>query len=875
MSEPPRLAEWLLARLRRLPDTRYLAGDLAEGFVKRAATNPRAARRWYWSQVMRSLWHRAPAGHDTTAAGPPPRVAVLFREILSARRFLTRRPGPSLLTVATIAIGITATSTLASITYAVLYRPLPWPHADRLVSVWETRDGGTGPARAGLMSGTFNAWRDQASTVDKLAPYIGKEPRTVQGPDGAELVDTAEASPDLFAILGAVPVAGRTLAATDTNAAVVSEPFARRQFGEGGHWLGRMLNLDSRSYIVVGVLPASFAFPSPDTAVWVPLASSRLTDVSLLSAVARLAPGATPAQAAAEGEARARQAPPVADGIQKLFFRAAGPPRVHAATLRDVATRDVRPTLVAALAGVLLLLATAVVSLAGLQLARASERRRELAIRAAMGAGRARVATLLMAEALWLGLAGGLVALAPTWWLLRLAPRWLPSDVPRVGGLSFDVASFLIVAATATVIGVLVGVLPSWHAVRLNLSAVIADESRAPMGFRTGPAGGRSRRLLLVAETGIAVVLLVAAGLSGRTLVNLAREDLGYTPGHLAVARLIGVGANRSARIAPQDLKALMERLDHLPGVTGVALSTALPFQSNAGGMRIDFRIPAPDGSGQQVPAPANENSVTPSYFDLVGLRLITGRVFTDNDYGRQGLFVVNQTFARRYLGDRPLGPFDKGEIIGVVADTRDPGDGTPVEPQIYSLFDPAYGAPLQRPAALYVRSSGNATAVLPMVRAAVHGVDDRLGLAELTTISAQLSDMIARPRLYAVVAGVSAGFALLVAAIGLFSVLWHAVTNRTREIGVRTALGATPRAIGRHVLAEGLGAAAIGAAAGVGTSALLVRYLATLLYHVASHDRLVFAAAPAALLIVATAACLIPARRAARVDPVDALRAP
>jgi predicted permease len=809
-------------------------------------------------------------------------MAGVSYEIRSARRILRRRPGSALLAIITIAISVTATSVLFSVAYSVLFRPLPWPNADRLVQVWETRDGTTNTMGRLLASTTFDAWRDAATTVDGLAAYRERS-ITLAGPDGAERVRIADVTPNLLGLLGAVPTEGRILASGDTTAAVVSAPLARRLFGGTGPWAGRTLDVSGQAYTVVGVLPASFGFPAAKTDGWLsftwPSNAKEGYGLVFVGAVARLPAGVSPAQAAAEGEARARAAAPLSPGVQKMVFGTEGQPRIHSATLLDVQTERVRRALVATIVGMALLLVTAIVSLAGLQLARVADRRRELAMRAAIGASRGRLVTLLAAESLWLAVAGGAIALVSTWWLLALVPHWLPADFPRIGALAFDGVSFLIVAATTAATAGLAGMLPAWHAARLHVADLVADDARAPAGFGARAAAGRSRRVLLAAQMSVAVVLIVAAGLVVRTLAELVREDLGYTPANLVMARLIGTSTRivRGSGIVSGDtLERLIARLGQLPGVTGVAVSTALPFQARSGRMSYGFTVPARDGSGREVPATVTENNVTPEYFDLVGMRVVTGRALNDGDYHRSPrTIVVNEAFARAYLGDRPLGPFaNRGEIVGVVADVRDRGATAPVDPQIFELYDPSEGALLLRPSAIFLRTSGAPDAIIPLARDVVRSVDNRLGLDDVATMDARLSAMVAEPRLFAVVAAASAGFALLVAGVGLFSVLWHGVSGRTREIGVRTALGATPRTIAGQVMAEGLGVAALGGIMGLAAAALLARYVRSLLYHVAPHDPLVFAAAPAVLFAIAAIACYLPARRAARIDPVEALRA-
>lgn len=871
---PPALAEWLLALTRRSPDHAYLSGDLAEGFQRRALVDPRAARRWYWSQVIRSVVHRPPAGRRTTDGRRPARAATLLREAFAARRILRRHPGLSLLSIATIVVGVTATSTLFTVAYSILYRPLPWPDASRLVRVWESRRGGTPIVDHRLTSVVFDAWHERMTTVDALEAY-NPESVTMAGTDGAERVQAAQVTAGLLPLVGARPASGRLFANGDDHVAIVSSRLAERQFGAGKSAVGRTLQLSLGSFTVVGVLGATFAFPSADTDIWMPMPSwtSRRPSQSVLAAIARLAPGVTPDQAATEAEARAAGAPPLDPAVAAMLFGRDGPVHVEADTMLDLATRNVKPALLVLLAAVALLMLTAMASLAGLHAAESSYRRRELAIRAALGAGRGRLAAQLVAEALWISAVGGAGALVATRWVLGAAPAVLPPGFPRVDAVVFDAVSLAALLVLTLVTALVVGLLPAWHASRLPLAAALAG-TRVASSFGARPAAGRSRRALIAGQMAVAVVLLVAAGLIGRSFVVLVREDLGYEPSNLLVARLIGVGAARSARVPAETLRRLVERLEHLPGVTGVAMSTALPFQKESGRMTLGFTTTNADGT--PTPAQASENDVTPSYFDLMGMRLVEGRLLEDGDRtrGPRPPVVVNEAFARAYLGERRLGPFaNGGEVVGIVQDIRDRGSRDPVDPQIFTLYSDDQ-ALLLRPSAVYIRTAGDPLAAIPLARAAVRQVDARLGLDNVTTMSQRLNAMVAGPRLYAVIVSVFALLALVVAAIGLFGVLAFSVSRRTREIGVRGALGASPSAIARAVLGEGLLLSSVGIVAGLGAAAVSVRYLASILYGVSPYDGAVFTLVPLVLLAIAGLACFVPAQRAARVDPVVALRA-
>jgi putative ABC transport system permease protein len=888
---PPRLAEWLLQMLRRSPDAPYLAGDLAEGFAKRAATNARAARRWYWAQVLRSLRHRLATTPSVAARAARSRAwsrrgTPLLHDVAMAGRTLRRRPASSIVAALTVALGVTSTATLFTLTYSVLFRPLPWQESERLVRVWEERRGGT-PLDLWLTNLTFEAWRASPSTVTAIEGYRDQS-YVVAGPDGAMQVAGAAVTPGLIALLGGTPSAGRLFVEGDVDAVLVSDRFRDRLFGMGTDVIGRPLTFEGRGYSIVGVLPTSIAFPSPGTDLWVPLAvgTTRLGSFNIamtMKVIARLASGATPAQAAAEAQSRANAVPPADPAQQTMIFGSDGQIEVHAVPLLEFATQESRPALLALLAGVALLLLTAVASLAGLQLARTVDRRRELAIRSAIGAARGRLATQLLAEAAWISAAGGVVAAIATRWALDATPAFLPPGFPRIETLAFDGVTLGAVVVLTAGAGLVMGLLPAWHIAHARLTLADAEDDRSVVAFGAGTFLGRARGLLIAGQVAVAVVLLVSAGLVAKTLVALVTEDLGYEPGNLLVARVVGVRADRNSRLAPDAMRKVIERLDAVPGVTGVALATALPFQHASGRMALGFRLPGPDG--QDVPASATQATVTPSYFELLGLRLVEGRFLQSSDLGRDDrageLCVVNETFASAYLKEPRLGPFPLGgEIVGIVEDVRDRGLREPVDPQLFCLYDTASRHPSSQAARalagqtrLLVRISRDPLTLAPTARAIVRDVDGRLGLDEITTMGERLAAMVTRPRLIALLAGIFAGFALLVASIGLFGALSYTVSRRTREIGVRTALGATPGRAARTVVRQGMTVAVAGTLAGLGAAALAARVMTSLLYEVTPYDPTVFVAAPATMMAVAALACYLPARRAARVDPVTALR--
>jgi putative ABC transport system permease protein len=595
--------------------------------------------------------------------------------------------------------------------------------------------------------------------------------------------------------------------------------------------------------------------------------------------MARLKPGATPAQAAAEATARARHAPDA--GLTAMaVFGSNGAAEVQVVPALDALTRDVKPALLVFLVAVGLLLATATANVASLQLARATARRREISIRSALGAGAGRIMRQLLVESVVLGAIGGIGGLLMAAALHRALPALLPADFPRFGAVALDaaVAAFTIVITLVT--SMACGLLPALHARRVNLVEALAEGGQAPVGGgRSRPA--RARLAIMAGQIAVASVLLVGALLLTRSFVAMIAADRGYDPasvltGRLALPRFAYTPARRAVVLA-----AIVDRLRSVPGVRHAAFTDMLPL---TGSENVSaFRVPP---RGNSAGAPITIHAVRPvvseEYFSALGIRLIDGRTFTQADTDTSlPVMVVNRTFAKRYLGDSPIGerlPNTVGdgkerEVIGIVEDIRQQTLADPIQPMFFVPYRQfADGIRAAQPS-LVVRTDGDPVTIVPTLTSLVHEQDPSLAIESVMTMDDRVRTSLSKPRLYAVLLGGFATCALAIAGVGLFGVLSYSVAQRVREIGVRTALGARPRDIIRLVLEQAFVVTIGGLTIGFVTAFALMRYLSTFLYGVTPHDAASFAIVAIVLAIAATIACVVPARRAARVDPLQALR--
>jgi len=814
-------------------------------------------------------------------------------------RLLRRERGFAVVATLTIALGIGATTTLFSVANGVLLKPLPWHDASSLVSVTETRDGRAGRVGGTVSNGTFLAWKDShPGTIDGLGGWQ-TQTQTLTGAGDPERLHVAPTTPSLFPMLNVWPLFGRLFDAAEgargqEGVVLLSYGLWQSTFGGRRDVVGARLQLDGKPFTVVGVMPKDFAFPDRETRAWTAWTvapvhgeGNALTGV-IFKAVARLRRGVSTAQASAEATASARGGPDM--GIVALaLFGSKAPADVVVRPLADALTADVRPAILVMLVAVALLLTTATANVASLQLARAITRRHELAIRAAIGAGAGRLTRQLLIESALLGLLGGAAGLALALALNRAMPWMLPADFPRLDAVSIDARVMLFSLAATMVTCVACALMPVMHARRIDLAASLAERGNAPSGAGTRSGAARARTWIMGGQVAVACVLMVGAALLARSFVALLHADRGYDPVNLLTAR-VPAPADYAPERRTQLVDALQARLLALPGVSLAAAGNSLPFVS-MGGFSA-FTMPSLRNPGTQVDVQAIQRVVTPEYFKTLGMHVVEGRTLAITDTANAPpVLVVNRSFARTYLTDHPVGqriPRPRSgsaglrfrasdvdwEVVGVVDDLRQDSVEAPRQPELFAALQQVLPTSIRSfDPIVILKTKTDPLSLVPSLREAVRREAPGVALDSVMTMEDRITNSLARPRTYALLLGLFAIFAMLISGVGLFGVLSYTVAQRSREIGVRTALGAQGRDIVRLVLRQAVATAAAGIVLGLVVAAGSVRSLSTLLYGVTSYDAVTFVVVPIVLVVVTIVACVVPARRAARVDPLIALR--
>jgi putative ABC transport system permease protein len=821
---------------------------------------------------------------------PPPAtgssLAGLGRDLRYAVQTIRRQWRLTALITATLALGVCATTVLFSVAYGVLVKPMPWPDADRLVRLYETRQGSQKKATI-FTNGTFLAWADRPATIDAIAGWSAYQ-ALLSGNGPTERIRVAEATPELLPMLGAGRMLGtlftkNTDGKVDQSQVILSYQFWRDRFGGSPDVIGRPLRIDGTAYHVVGVAARGFWYPDPEVQAYIPFevpqvgnADGRGGTIAMFSALARLRPGVTVAQAAAEATARGRSA---ADPglVTMAVFGSRGAVQVSVVPLLDSVVGEVRPALIVFLAAVCLLLAVATANVASLQLARATSRRREMAIRSAIGAGIGRITRQLLVENLVMGQLGGLCGLALAAVLLRALPAIAPADFPRLAEIGMDYRAALFALAVSLVASLAFGLAPVMQMRRLDVTQALSEDGLAPVGGNVRTKTARARLLIMIGQMAAAAVLLVGAALLGRSFLALLQADRGYNPNNLLTSFVTLPDESFTPQRRLQTLEAAVARLRAVPGVTAVAYASRLPL---AGGAQISaaFPVPARQG-GNLVTAHASLLQVSSEFFKALGARVREGRPFTDRDAaGSQEVVVVNRTFARQYLNNPAVGtqlPSSKGrrEVVGVIDDANYGNAGDRAQPEVYMAISQIDGGFRLGQAAVLIRTTGSTARATAALQAFAREQGGTVVLGPVMTMEERVWTSLAKPRLYALLLGGFAAFALAVAGVGLFGVLTYSVSLRAREIGVRTTLGATPAAIALLVVRQALVVTGAGLIVGLAVAAALGRTISGLLYGVAPLDGSTFGGVAALLALVAVTACIIPARRAARVDPVRVLR--
>jgi len=817
-------------------------------------------------------------------------LADLPLDVRFAFRSLRRRPALTAAVVAAIALAIGANTVIFGVVNGVLLRPLPHATPERLVRLYQVEPPPSS-ARAPLSPPNYFDWRERSTLLSSAAAFWSPQV-TLTGAGDPERLPGALSSHELFGLLGATPALGRVYGPEEDRpgaepVVVLAHRLWQRRFGGDPAVLGRAISLDGRPHAVIGVMPPGFDFPRPGTELWLPLRLERQADASeigmsyrafrVLEVIARLADGATVRQARAEAETIAAQLAREHPDENAAFGAAVVP-------LLEVEVGEARPGLVALQASVLLLLLIACANLSSVMLARSAARARELAVRVALGASGGRLARQLLVESAIVAAVGGVLGAALAAGLLRALRASPASGLPRLDAVGLDgsVLAFSALATLAT--GLAFGLGPAVGATARELYATL----RAGAAADQAPRHVRARRVLVVAQIAAATVLVVSAGLLVRSLDRMLRIDRGFSSDGVPVVARVSLPRSRYAepeRIAAF-YEALLSRVGALPGVEAAAVSIGVPLGPDARffvdrtGLELEGASPQPPG---RRPAAAM-HVISPRLFDVLGVRLVRGRVFDARDgRGSPPVAVINQSLARLLFGDaNPVGrrlrhemtlpPGEPGEreIVGVVGDVRHFSLAEAPEPQLYVPHAQSAWPSMH----LLVRAKGDAATLAPAVRAAVRALDPEIPLPALESLAQVARSALARPRLQTALLALFASVALAVACLGLYGLMAYSVSCRTREIGVRLALGAGSGGVVRQLMKEGMLLALLGLGLGVAGAAAAARVLRNLLFETPALDPLALATACGLLALVAFLACWLPARSAARIDPLTALRA-
>ena len=787
---------------------------------------------------------------------------------------LMKNPAFTVIAVLTLALGIGVNAAIFTVVNAALLRPLPYDHPERIVAGFETQHGA---GRMNLSRLDFQDWRAQSNTMQNLAAY-GWSPANLAGASEPERVLGAAVSEDFFELLGVRPVIGRAFGPQEVQAgnwsvAVISESLWKSQFGAQADVVGHKITLDGQPYTIIGVLSAHMDLPA-GAQIWIPLDFAK--DDSDRSAhnyrvFGKLKPGITLAQSQAEFTAiaarLASEYPSSNKNVEAKLIR-----------LQDVMTTNIRPSLLLLSAMAILVLLIACANVANLLLARAGARRREIAVRAALGASRGRLVRQLLVESLLLALLGGSAGLLISVWADKLLTSTLPAHFLPVNQVSADPRVLGFACALVVLTVLFFGLIPAVYAARTDL---VAGLSRS---IGSAASGRKLRGVLVAAEVALAVLLVIGAGLMARSLFALEQESLGFDSSHLTLVNISFAPSQGDSAKAIQSFSDLLQRMKALPGVEAVGASDGVPLSD--GGADGGFSI---EGRNSLQPY-AQWRLASEDYFRTMKIPVIRGREFATADHNGQNVVVVSQSLAQRFFPNQdPLGKritvpgldnatyaayrknsSDWFEIVGVVGDVRLSEPGLPPEPTLYFPYFQTDRS--SQGLSVVLRTALPLASLRGVITREVHGVQSDAPLEMLNYQDVFLSSVV-MPRFRFYLIGMFAVLALALALVGIYGVVAYVTAQSTPEIGVRMALGAQPKNILVLVLRQGVAIAVVGLACGLAGAALLMQFISRFLYGVKPADPVTFFVVALIVAVTALVASYIPARRAMRVDPIIALR--
>ncbi|HKW03536.1 MAG TPA: ADOP family duplicated permease [Vicinamibacterales bacterium] len=868
---PPRLVEWLM-RVSLGPDDRQaVLGDLYEECrIRVERDGQRAARRWCWRQLFRSFLpnlRRRRFGTDG-----------LGQDLRHAVRSLRATPTFTLVALVVLTLGVGATTAIFSVVDGVALRGVPFPRGNRVVLVTEPRQSGRGATTVSAQD--FEEWRREQTAFEDLGASQGSRDFVIRDNNASETLRTTLVSANLFRVLRASPSIGRTFTAQDEipgneHVLILSDAFWRRRFGADPNVLGRTIAFETGDWMIVGVMPASFMYqvsaarPMDLWVPWVPdpkdLQRGRSQSYNL-TVIGRLKDGVSVAQAQADLDGimtrvKAQYAASVGDRVARVAF------------LQDAIVGSAKSWMLMLLGSVTFVLLIACVNVANLMLARASARSRDVAVRSALGASRWRIVRGLLAESLVLSVVGTALGVGLAIWCVELLRASLPGNLPRINEVAVNYRVLL--AAAIAAVAVTIGITPVWQSSPPALGVSLRESGRSG---NAGASRQRVRTTLLVAEVALAVILLVGSGLFISSFVRIMRVDLGFDLDNVLSVDVI------SRRLTDADMPrtsatvaAVVDQVRRIPGLEAVALAWGTQPLVN-GNDRTTVTVPGRPAFDQPDDY-ADEKYITPDYFKVLRVPVVRGRAFTDLDAapGAPQAVILNDVAAARYFGSAdPVGITVAADgdrtVVGIVRSTRLQGPEGDLRPEVYVPLNwqHAYGSPL---VTLMMRTSRDPASFIPTIRAAIRTAAPDLVVADPQTYEDRFGRIVAQRKFNMIVLALFGLLAIAIAAAGIYGVMAYLVEQRTQEIGVRMALGAEPASVARMVLGRATVYMMVGLAVGLTGGWLLSRFVQAFLFKLDAHDPVVYASVAALLVATGLLASFIPARRAARVDPVVALR--
>jgi predicted permease len=804
----------------------------------------------------------------------------LVRDGRFALRTMARKPAFTAMAVIIIALGVGANTAVFSLVRAVMLRPLPFASPDRLVMVWEDASFVNFPKNTPAPA-NFVDWKDRNEVFEDMAAVRIRD-FNLTGDGEPEKVYGYGVTANFFSVLGVAPVIGRTIAPEDdrpeaNKVAVISYPLWQSRYGGDPGIIGRDILLDDQKHSVIGVMPRGFQFLDPDVRIWVPAAFTPRQLASrgshYLQVVARLKPAVTIERA--NNDIKAITAQIARDNPDQ-----AGKLDAYVVSLSEELSGETRQPLIVLLVAVAFVLLIASANLANLLLSRALGRSKEVAVRTALGASRGRLVRQLLTESVLLSLTGGVAGVLVAIWSFEFLGQLIPPGLRLFVDLRIDATVLIFTLALSVITGIVFGLAPALQSLSIDL-----NEALKQGGGRTSLSAGHRRlqNAMIIGEVALAMVLLVGAGLLIKTFSRLS-DQYSTLRADSVLALRTQLPESRyqqpSRRFA--FYKQVLERVNALPGVVSAAYTTSVPLDWRGGtnGISIEGR-PVERG----VMYDANHRQISDDYFKTIGIALVQGRTFNEGDTEQSiPVAIINKTMAREFWpGEDPIGKRFKPsspdspdpwiQIVGVVADLKQMGAEKPAKPEMYMPYQQVADQPWYAPRDLVIRASVPPTSLVSAVISKVHELDPDQPVSNIRTMSEVLGKEFGQRQTGTTLLGVFAGLAMLLAAIGLYGVLSYFVTQRIPEFGVRIALGAQRRDILMLVLKRGMGLALVGLGIGLAASFALTRLMRSLLFEVSASDPMVFGVIAALLLSVAFAACVIPARRATKVDPMIALR--